>query len=94
MTIDRSRRRKGKKEGGDEAAEVEHSGRQKDTRNLNREGGIIFDQKRGLYIASLMVGRKPNGRPDRRYASSKDPKVARWHRTGFRNCGNSSVPAP
>ena len=38
------------------------------------EGSVYFDAKMGLWRASLMVGRKPNGKPDRRLVSAKTQK--------------------
>ncbi|CAA9291199.1 MAG: hypothetical protein AVDCRST_MAG77-4744 [uncultured Chloroflexi bacterium] len=39
------------------------------------EGSVYFDAKMGLWRASLMVGRKPNGKPDRRLVSAKTQKL-------------------
>ncbi|MDP8921383.1 MAG: site-specific integrase [Chloroflexota bacterium] len=41
------------------------------------DGSITFDAKRGLWVGSLMVGYRPDGKPDRRKVKSKSQAECR-----------------
>jgi len=56
----------------------QRSGRpRKDRKNAHGEGSFYFVEGKGLWRASLMVGRKADGRPDRRLVSAKSQKECR-----------------